>query len=449
MIEIIREESWDSTQEKKGLPKNIKQIGTPDIGDRIYIENKTYQYLHPYHCLTEKLAYVLLGRFEDYGGRKCTFVEAAIFLEKMEFDGGLPVWNDDTWAYLYRELNHEYDDMVIVGWALDIKGQLPNLTAPLEKLHRTYFGGTRQILYLMDSLEGEEYFYGLKNGYLHRREGYYIYFDQTIPTRLNEAMDSLRREEAETEKRSQYQDTEPERKREQITGQRENLPENENHQEGYRNVSYREYLREQAGKKEARPAYASTILLAAVVIALGLAAFQNYRKMNAMEETLAQMNTAKAVVETETTEDTEHYGIKVENINGSVTPESEENGQLTDDADEVAQNGEAVQPTETGEILTGEVTAESGNDGQSIESQNTETAETQTEETAAAAGQTSGTAEQSYLAQGYYIVQEGDSLVGICKKVYQTTAMMDKLCEVNGIENPDAIYAGQYLTLPN
>ena len=35
MIEIIREESYDSEQEKRELPKNIRQIGSPDIGDRI------------------------------------------------------------------------------------------------------------------------------------------------------------------------------------------------------------------------------------------------------------------------------------------------------------------------------------------------------------------------------------------------------------------------------
>ena len=42
MIEIIREESFDSEQEKRELPKNIRQIGSPDIGDRIYIENKVH-----------------------------------------------------------------------------------------------------------------------------------------------------------------------------------------------------------------------------------------------------------------------------------------------------------------------------------------------------------------------------------------------------------------------
>ena len=54
----------------------------------------------------------------------------------------------------------------------------PNLTVAIEKLHRTYFGGEHQILYLMDSLEKEDAFYSLKNGYLKRRAGYYIYYAQ-------------------------------------------------------------------------------------------------------------------------------------------------------------------------------------------------------------------------------------------------------------------------------
>ena len=65
-----------------------------------------------------------------------------------------------------KKLKHAYDNMVIVGWAMDIRGQLPNLTVAIEKLHRTYFGGEHQILYLMDSLEKEDAFYSLKNGYL-------------------------------------------------------------------------------------------------------------------------------------------------------------------------------------------------------------------------------------------------------------------------------------------
>ena len=54
-----------------------------------------------------------------------------------------------------------------------------------------------------------------------------------------------------------------------------------------------------------------------------------------------------------------------------------------------------------------------------------------------------------YLQQGYYVVQSGDNLAGICRKIYHTTAMMNALCVANDIEDPDAIFAGQKLLLPN
>ena len=102
--------------------------------------------------------------------------------------------------------------------------------------------------------------------------------------------------------------------------------------------------------------------------------------------------------------------------------------------------------------------------GTSVEAQTQSTASTdgslaaQTQGTTTAAGNASventqeaatQTEAQMYLSQGYYDVQKGDSLVGICRKIYQTTAMLDKLCEVNGIEDENAIYAGQRLILPN
>ena len=116
---------------------------------------------------------------------------------------------------------------------------------------------------------------------------------------------------------------------------------------------------------------------------------------------------------------------------------------------------------ESGQTAASETVAEAAAEGDSAQVQsNADQTQTQTDTGAVqTAGQVDnaqaqetavGQSEASqYLSQGYYIVQKGDSLVGICRKVYNTTAMMDKLCETNGIENPDAIYEGQYLTLPN
>ena len=451
MIEIIREESYDSEQGKRELPKNIRQIGSPDIGDRIYIENKVHEYMHPYDALQEKTVYVLLGRFENLIGRQCVFVEAAICLEEIAFEGECPVWSDDSWAYLYKKLKHAYDNMVIVGWAMDIRGQLPNLTVAIEKLHRTYFGGEHQILYLMDSLEKEDAFYSLKNGYLKRRAGYYIYYAQkqfglsaimnderekgTIIQKQTEEKQEYRQEENQEEKKP-----EPESWNAQFfAGIRDDEDygrEEEKEQE--RTNSYRTYLEQKGQKTKMIPSYGLSVLLFLVVCGLGFAAFQNHQKMNAMETALMQMNSTK-LMETETQESSSETDVmvRVESVEGNITPQDNTQTEAAVDMQQVEEQTAAE--GDSAQVQSNTDQAETQTDTGTVQADNA-----QAQETAVVQPEAS-----QYLSQGYYIVQKGDSLVGICRKVYNTTAMMDKLCETNGIENPDAIYEGQYLTLPN
>lgn len=471
MIEIIREEESGGTTERRGLPKDIKQMGKPDIGDRIYVENEVYQFLHPYSNVEEKSAYVLLGRFENFAGRECVFVEAAIFLEEIAFDGDLPRWNDQTWAYIYKQLRREFDSMVIVGWAMDIKGQLPNMTTRVEQLHQSNFGGAHQVLFLMDSLEREEAFYGNKNGHLYRREGFYVYYDKkTVPYVKSETY-------AESEAQAVYAESKgPEEQRDSWDWRLSNQSSEE--QSAWRG-SYRQQAEAQ---KERRliPSYASTLFLATVVCVLGVTAYLNNEKMRSMEETLAQMNQTP-VTETQA----EAPEVTVENVAGNVQKQEDATESLTNTTSSASTDGvtETTLSAADAAIQTAEGTAQSTNTAaQSVEAaqnsvttaEGTGTAQgsattaqgtgtAQSSETTASSVQestaetSSGSAEsttamteaQTYLNQGYYIVQKGDSLVGICKKIYQTTAMMDKLCEVNEIDDADAIYAGQKLILPN
>lgn len=647
MIEIIREESRDGA-EKKALPKDIKQIGRPDIGDRIYVEDEAYRFLHPVESESEKTAYVLLGRFENYTGKQCTFVEAAILLPEMDFDGEIPVWNDHTWAYIYRQLRHEYDSMVIVGWAMDNKGEFPNLTGRIEKLHQNHFGGERQVLFLMDTLEQEEAFYGSRSGHLYRREGFYIYYDKSAaaerkttvwqleeedgpgepererraegalyngPAGIQEdASDWLKRHIAKAEERAAREDAlhseraghpgrgradtagtgypddpetdsvmhtddagraerdpaymddpvyaaaygsgdnntfpggsaRPERNgkeedgqpgKEDGAGEEEisaddfsfsghgtqetgNVNERKRERSGLWETDSRERRRdgrtgEKAGsgvyrkqvlereEKQTVSSYASSFLLLMVVCALGVTAYLNSRKMNEMEETIARMNQEKPKV-TEQTAETDR--IKIEKVAGNVQRQETERAAETasgsgstgkaeegnpaeqkagkneadpaageadpaaGEADSAAEaeipvsteagngtekpsggtgetgtqagGGSAADQTASGGISQGEDGAQPDGDGQQKEP--ADSAGTDDKETAQAAAEA-----QTSLEQGYYIVQKGDSLVGICRKIYQTTAMLKKLCDANGIEDPDAIYAGQRLTLPH
>lgn len=501
MIEIIRQEDAGQQARARELPKDIKQIGTPDIGDRIYVEDGVYQTMHPYDSLEEKRAYVLLGKIENCSGRQCIFVEAVIPLTEMEFDGDLPLWNDHTWAYIYKQLKHEYDSMVIVGWAMDIKGQLPNMTARLEKLHQNNFGGAHQLLFLMDSLEREEAFYANRSGHLYRRDGFYIYYDKgkakacdrvhdveeltqadinTWKARTgfegsicieNDPSDGAKvetnTEEMSFEERMRMDEPvsfSPKAGFEEQMHEGEltsgNLFKNLGMKGEQRGI-YRKQVVEQEETRHT-PSYASTFLLAMVVCALGVTAYLNHEKMAAMEETLAQMRQAQALsTEQEEQEDgtepvEEMPAVEVETVAGNVQKQegAEDAVSGTDTAAEISDavvDQTTAEPVQTGvgnNTAAADTTAET-TQAAGTTAETTQAADTTAETTQAADTTAAMTEAQTYLNQGYYVVQKGDSLVGICRKIYQTTAMLDKLCEVNGIEDQDSIYAGQYLTLPN
>lgn len=550
MIEIIREEDYEPTKEKV-LPKDIKQIGKPDIGDRIYVEDRVYRYMHPYDEQLEKAAYVLLGRFENFTGRQCTFIEGAIRLEEINFDGELPQWNDNTWGYIYKKLKKDYDDMVIVGWAMDIKGQLPNLTGRIEKLHQNHFGGIHQVLFLMDSLEREEAFYSSRNNHLYRRDGFYIYygkgipaildyqeekspapqensgedvfvFETEVPAKKQQELDLEERiyfeqsslEELEREQKSSFDSGRMERT--EFFGGGEKRKEFFGGEQKLREGSYRKQLAGEEAKEKV-PSFTPSLVLLAVVFVLGFAAYQNHQKMNDMQNALAQINTQTVSTEEKAAETAKE--VKIEQVEGNVEKQNAAETSEQNAAGEQTANGEtavskeqvAVSPENAGNaadaagtdtISTGTIENSSGNGTATPDSAGKETETTGaagagagvTEtggDTSTGAGEKEGTADssgngtengssetgatgnsvgdgvsagtqtggtdttaasteaQTYLKQGYYIVQKGDSLAAICRKIYQTTAMMDEVCKANNIEDPNDIYAGQYLTLPN
>lgn len=550
MIEIIREEDYEPTKEKV-LPKDIKQIGKPDIGDRIYVEDRVYRYLHPYDVQLEKAAYVLLGRFENFTGRQCTFIEGAIRLEEINFDGELPQWNDNTWGYIYKKLKKDYDDMVIVGWAMDIKGQLPNLTGRIEKLHQNHFGGIHQVLFLMDSLEREEAFYSSRNNHLYRRDGFYIYYGKGIPAILDyqeekspapqessgedvfvfeTEVPAKKQQELDLEERIYFEQSsleEPEREqkssfdsgrmeRTEFFGGGEKRKEFFGGEQKLREGSYRKQLAGEEAKEKV-PSFTPSLVLLAVVFVLGFAAYQNHQKMNDMQNALAQINTQAVSTEEKAAETAKE--VKIEQVEGNVEKQNAAEASEQNAAGEQTANGEtavskeqaAVSPENAGNtadaagtdtVSTGTTENSSGNgtappDSAGKETETTGAAGTGagvTEtggDTSTGAGEKEGTADssgngtengssetgatgnsvgdgvsagtqtsgtdttavsteaQTYLKQGYYIVQKGDSLAAICRKIYQTTAMMDEVCKANNIEDPNDIYAGQYLTLPN
>lgn len=437
MIEIIRDENETGTKEN-GLPKEIRQIGNADVGDRIYLEEKVYQYLHRQTGWGEPVfgegrkVFVLLGKIENYAGQKCVFVESAIEIEEITYLDGVPVWNDKTWGYVFQRMKKFSEEMIVVGWAMDIRDSAPSLTDRLIGVHMTHFGGRHQLLFLMDSMEKEENFYCSRQGRLRRREGFYLYHDKKSLAAIEDEMPradvTIEHATVETDLERIFwekESTMPEKEAAETEKKKENVG------------KFREQTLE-AEEKEKGFHFSPTYLLAAIALVLIVAAYQNNSQMRKMSETIAQMNVAQTMFgDTEETEEPAQEKVEVEKLNSSLESQTQENTDTqapdTQTAADAAQ--EEAQPA---------VTEQAAADAQEPESAGTaeNAAGTETAETAVVSEA------QTYLNQGYYIVQQGENLEGICLKIYQTTAMMDKICEANGIENSDEIYEGQYLTLP-
>ena len=155
--------------------KNVTQIGTPREEDKIYIENLAYTRLRE-ESYQEKRVFVLMGHTERMEGKYATFIEGVIPVRDMEFSGIVPQWNNGLWSQVFKEIKRLYEDMIIVGWAIDAKGMQPSMTPDLERIHREHFGGVHQLAFLMDTLEQDETFYIYKENKLVPKDGFFIYY---------------------------------------------------------------------------------------------------------------------------------------------------------------------------------------------------------------------------------------------------------------------------------
>ncbi len=479
MIEIIYKESGE--KEDAVLikpPKNIRQIGMPRGRHKLYVEDYVYTFLHSaaFEGECQKRAAVLLGKSEVSQDIRYTFINGAVNCDDLVFQEDGIVFDENCWEYIYKEIKQYFDGQEIVGWFLGVTGFPLDLTPMVEAAHRKYFVGRDKVLFLSEPAEREDVFFAYEQGILQRKEGYYIYYEKNLT--MQEYMISAR---------EQARDRKPELKDVETLEQREVRPElqkdadfpdnasvldeaivsdtadplTENSAASMRNMgeritaeeaiqNYRNMLLER--KQESPSRKMSTFLYiaasAAMVIlcVIGITTMNNYEKMKQLQETIAVF----ANFGGKGGDKDQQSGVVVETVPGQVTPENQQpgstDGQSADSQQPGSTNGQPVdnqQPgSANGPSTGGQQSDSTGGQqpGSTVGQPDATSVDGQTGE--------ASTLAKTYLDQGYYIVQPGDKLELICKKIYQTTSMMDKLCEANQIDNVDKIYAGQKLILP-
>lgn len=193
--------------------------------------------------------------------------------------------------------------------------------------------------------------------------------------------------------------------------------------------NYRELVLNRPKKNFQLPAfhslvYGSGLLVVIAIIVVGISMFNNYEKMKKLETAVSVMEQKNDSSGTDPALDTEtQTKLVIEDLAGQVEPTEKENAENLQVADNTAAPDNTTAPD------------------------NTAAPDNTSDQAASASTQPQSEAE-IILQQGYYIVQPGDSMISISKKIYQDASHVADLCAANGIENVDNIKVGEKLILP-
>jgi LysM repeat protein len=293
----------------------------------------------------------------------------------------------------------------------------------------------------MDSLEPEENFYQMKNNHLRQKEGFYIYYNQESKQRIPEVQ-----LEFPASEEFFHRETQDKMREEESTAPSNTVR---------AKARYRQLQQEASGQESGKQASRLGAMVAAVLVIaiLGTALSKNQFLSVFSEKTNEPEEAVGKTVEEASQDD--GWTIPLVEVSGGEVigneePQtgSEESNTQQDEQQENQQDGQQQEnAADTGMSSDGDANA-SGQiaDADIADLQDdaaTDTADSQ--EDAAAAEEVLAPEAQESVS---YIVQKGDTLLGICRQQYGSSDRLGEVERLNGITDPDAIYVGQQLLLP-
>lgn len=400
------------------LPKNIRQIGNIQGAVRIYVEDYVYTYLHGNGRQGwGHRGSVFLGSRYQENGQKYIFISGLVRIPDECFHDDVPEFTDLMWGGVYQEMKQFYEDVEILGWGMDVAGASAKLTGDLERIHRNAFQGQDKLLFLMDSLEKEEAFYVYEKNMLRRRDGYYVYYEKN-----------------------------PQMQEYMMQGKNEKEPLSEIDPQMAVVTNYRTRTAEKnrkSGKGFHAIVYVASLALLVAVSAMGVNMMSSAGKINRLEEAVSYLQSDQTSTELEPVAQPKEQEsllqteseISASELTEEATGVGSETGQEQEVSEEKEEESTPAAVEET-------VSAEDDGEEEQPSVKPQETAPQEKEKT-----EESKVQETSALAdQEYYIVQKGESLLGISQKLYGKD-YTEQLCERNELEDENKIYAGQKLLL--
>ena len=422
------------------LPKNIRQIGERDAIVKLYVEDYVNTYLRRlYPAGGQDLRVgLLLGSVEMNDGTPYIFIDGAMEMEDVTEQGQKVVFSELAWKKAYQSVEQLFPKRSVLGWFLC--GAPGNDLSPLNywKQHVQYFQGPNKLMYLSSGVEGDESVYITSEDGFYKLCGYSIYYErnQMMQDYMVLRKDVKRIESGSDEKVIQEFRKRMDEHKDEVTDRHQTLG----------------LLR------------GMCMAMSIVILAGGIVMFNNYERMQEMESVIAsaipeRVESALMGKDNAAVKDKPESHVVVEEADGGVYPTT------------AAVTKETMSETQPGSQNGGEGQNggedQNGGDGQAAgsgqKSENTqdggnsqESAQTQggnkgaSKEEGSGSQSSSGGASQAAAGgtQRVHVVQDGETLYGICISEYHDVNKLKEICELNGLEDENKIVSGQKLLLP-
>ena len=411
---------------ERQIPKNVRQIGNVSDSPKIYVEDYVDTFLTQLCEKYEKSGSIPIGAFlvgdiQEGGEEDYIYIYGAIQMHELKMSGNDYIIDDSTWKQAFEDCKQYFEDGEMLGWAVVQSGVPLIPDSETVKLHKKSFPKKNTVFVMKDPVEKDEVYFVHKMNDLMEIGGHYTYYEKN-PCMQNYMISTRKKNGVYPSETVEDRAAKDFRNLVRARGER------------------------QRQKRAGSLMYAVSACLVLIVIVMGVSMLNSFERMNSVQSTLETLAGRTDSVETQET-------------SGMVTAVTEEE-QAGDGSDESSVQSAGA------EQMEGEETLESEDEdaGESDDSSGEKNAGEDSDNNAASQEQAGGTADADKNtgndsnagagsssengSDGIYVVEKGDTLAIISRKMYGDVSHVDAICRMNGIENGNLIYEGQKLLLP-
>ena len=408
---------------ERQIPKNVRQIGNVSDSPKIYVEDYVDTFFAQLSEKSEKakapVGAFLVGDIQSGDDEDYVYIYGAIRMHELKMSGNEYVIDESTWKHAYEDCKQFFEDGEMLGWFVAHPGVPLTPDSSAIKLHKKSFPKKNTVFIMKDPIEKDETYYVHKMNDLMAIGGHYTYYEKN-PCMQNYMIASRKKNGAvspETVEDRAAQD-------------------------------FRDLVRKRGERQKRRKAgglmYAVSACLVLILIVMGVSMVNSFDRMKSVQSTLEALADTSDTVETRETSGSVTAVTSEEQTGDGQTSDDQgtqgDDGQASDDQETQSDDGQAPDdPSVPGGGQTDGAGADSS-DGNASAGEND-----------ASAAEESGQASLSdggNGSNGVYVVEEGDTLAIISRKMYGDVSHVDAICRMNGITDGNLIYVGQKLLLP-